>query len=204
MKTFLEFLKEAKQPHSFVIKMSYDRMPHYHFRQELKDWAEFKFSKGTDVSVDISSVSADRSGNYKYQYTIVPADSKDLTRQNISDISAFFNKALGYNFSDKSLKVTITKTDSSLEGVTPGSNIEKVYKTLFGKTAPKLGQKITTNLGTGKQVFSVVHIVSNHIIVLDSYALQGTYQYGGVRWIFVKDRGAWTESTAPQEFKKHL
>lgn len=210
MKSFKDFLteqalNESKEPHSFVIKLVYPYMIPFGFDKDLRTFAEWKFGAGTVVRTDISSTKEDRNGNHKHQFSIIPNDKSSIVRQTIPEIVKFFSDSLSYNLSPEQIKVSIVKAELSLENIEPGSELATVYKRLFGTRAPRVGQTISAAKGTGKQIYKVVNIVSNDLIVCESYFMQGSSRIRGDKhWIFVRGEGAWQEKHAPSQYRNHF
>lgn len=209
MKTLQEFrnvaatpLNESKVPFSVLLKFNTDRVL-LNLQEELRLMAPYYFGKDTVVSFDLVS-REDSKGRRKTQLSIIPQDKSTLTKANIDKLRAAIVKFVGVNFGKDELSITVGKADATLEGITPGSHHEKIYKTLFGNKAVKVGQSFKVLDVTFPEFFTVNHIVSNDVIVGDLAPKNVRHAHQVKTYIFVKGRGVFTEKTAPAEFKKYL
>lgn len=207
MKTLQEFreiatLNESKVPFNLILKFNTDRVL-LNLQEELKLMASYYFGKEAVVSFDFVS-KEDSKGRRKTQFSIIPVDKSTLSKANIDKLHAAIIKFVGTNLSKSEFSISVGKQDATLEGIRPGSHQEKIYKTLFGNKAVKVGQSFKVLDLTFPEFFKVNHIVSNDVIAGDLAPKNARHAHQTKTFVFVRGRGAFTQQNVPSEFKKYL
>lgn len=208
MKLLQELLNEAVQPFNVVIQFNIKDgiLPTSIDTSELTQMSEYLMGK-CRVSWDYAKHDK---GGVKAQWTVVPQDKSKLTNENVGKLKEMILKLLtrgGVASASSALKVSVGKKKHELENIEPKSGYEKVYKTLFGKTAPKVGQRIKAEVGSVTFLdiyFEVDNIISNNL-VFGSYGISNPKRaHQSKDILFVKDVGVFTASNAPEEYKKYF